>query len=130
MNVKLSVYLGREVSIALKRARYILERMRHLQLVHPAVEAFLEALSSFKEVNDGILGMHLAENWQEILFNFKLKFVPVIEEYFNTGNLYCHLLLAHLPGICTKYGRGLSQLVSDQVVDITACSLNSTPIGY
>ena len=77
---------GKEVLLFLERAEYVLHRIRHRGMRHNAVEKFLDALSSFRQVDQGILGFDLAENWEEILMNFRIKFIPVLDEYCNTGN--------------------------------------------
>ena len=62
-----------------------MERIRANEWSHPEVERFLEALISFKAVDDGLLGFSLASNWENIIAEFKNKYITVQNEYFNTG---------------------------------------------
>lgn len=66
---------------------------------------------------DGCMCFELAEDWEDRIDKFRHAFLPVWSRTKNIGAGYLHFFVVHLPEICRKYNRGLSSVVSDEVID-------------
>ena len=75
-------------------------------------------LTVFNELRKNCFKSVLGDRWRESIKSFKDNFIPYTIKQAGTGNIYHHLIAAHLEAILeANQPHGLNSLASDQSIE-------------
>ena len=111
-------WYGKDIVRLLKLAAPLKDRLQHLNLCDDMLNEFLSMLTVFNELRKNCFKSVLGDRWRESIKSFKDNFIPYTIKQAGTGNIYHHLIAAHLEAILeANQPHGLNSLASDQSIE-------------
>ena len=95
-----------------------MDRLQHSNLCDDMHNEFLSILVVFTGLRKYCSKLVLGYRWRESIKSFKEKLIPYTRKQAETGNIYNHLITAHLEAISeANQPDGLNSSASDQSIE-------------